>query len=122
MPFSISNSLIWLISELFPLLNFSSCVLNPGVTIHSSSTFTRHNSNLTRFTYFHLKRLRVIRCSAVSLANFTTLVNFSIFVRIKYCNSFSCGSSLSSWVDTQRSCYAESPYSDVFAFIVDELH
>src|ERR1043165_477372 len=63
-----------LLSEKFPLFTFSSSVRDLGVTLDSSLTFTEHISNLTRSSYFHLRRLRVIRRS-VSSSILTTLVH-----------------------------------------------
>ena len=72
-----------LLSEKFPLFSFSSSVRDLGVTLDSSLTFTEHISNLTRSSYFHLRRLRVIRRS-VSSSIFTTLVHAFVFSLIDY--------------------------------------
>ena len=55
-----------LLLEIFPHLSFSSSVRDLGVTLDSSLSFKDHISNLTRASYFHLRRLRAIRRSVSS--------------------------------------------------------
>src|SRR5678815_5243331 len=58
-----------LLSENFPKFTFSTSVrdLHVGVTLDSALTFSAHVTNLTRSSYFHLRRLRVIRRSVPPL-------------------------------------------------------
>src|SRR5688572_9939465 len=53
----------WLLSENFLKFTFSTCVRDLGVTLDSTLTFSAHVTNLTRSSYFHLRRFRVIRRS-----------------------------------------------------------
>ena len=85
-------------------------------------------SNLTRSSYFHLKRLRVIRRS-VSSSIFTTLVHAFVFSRIDYCNSLLVGlpkvrlSPLQSVLNTAARLIARLPrYSHISTFMFNELH
>ena len=117
-----------LLSEKFPLFTFSSSVRDLGVTLYSSLTFTDHISNLTRSSYFHLRRLRVIRRS-VSFAIFTTLVHAFVCSRIDYCNSLLVGlpkvrlSPLQSVLNTAARLIARLPrYSHISTFMFDNLH
>src|ERR1043165_7478661 len=117
-----------LLSEKFPLFTFSSSVWDLGVTLDSSLTFTEHISNLTRSSYFHLRRLRVIRRSDSS-SIFTTLVHAFVFSRIDYCNSLLVGlfkvrlSPLQSVLNTAARLIARLPrYSHISTFMVEELH
>ena len=112
-----------LLSQKFPLFSFSSSVRDLGVTLDSSLTFTEHISNLTRSSYFHLRRLRVIRRS-VSSSIFTTLVHAFVFSRIDYCNSLLVGlpkirlSPLQSVLNTAARLIARLPrYSHISTFI-----
>src|SRR6218665_4112447 len=51
---------------------------------------SEHVANLTRSSYFHLRRLRAIRCS-VSSHVFTSIVHAFVCPRIDYCNSLLVG-------------------------------
>src|SRR6218665_4049436 len=51
---------------------------------------SNHISNLTRSSYFHLRRLRAIRKS-VSIPAFTSIVHAFVCSRIDYCNSLLFG-------------------------------
>src|SRR6218665_375469 len=50
-----------LLIETFPSFTFHSSVRNLGVVLDSTLTFSEHVANLTRSSYFHLRRLRAIR-------------------------------------------------------------
>src|SRR6476660_5996913 len=54
------------------------------VTLDSSLTFTEHISELTRSSYFQLRRLRAIRIS-VSSSTFISIVHAFVCSRIDYC-------------------------------------
>ena len=114
-----------LLSEKFPLLSFSSSVRDLGVTLDSSLTFSDHISNLTRSSYFHLRRLRAIRRS-VSPSIFTTLVHAFVCSRIDNCNSLLIGlpksrlSPLQSVLNTAARLIARLPRYSRFMF--QELH
>ena len=117
-----------LLSEKFSLFSFSSSVRDLGVVLDSSLTFTEHISNLTRSSYFHLRRLRVIRRS-VSSSIFTTLVHAFICSRIDYCNSLLIGlpkvrlSPIQSVLNSAARLIARLPkYSHISTFMFDELH
>src|SRR6218665_1291672 len=64
--------------------------LTMGVTLDSALTFSHHISNLTRSSYFQLRRLRTIR-KAVSAPIFTSIVDAFVCSRIDYCNSLLIG-------------------------------
>src|ERR1043165_3112579 len=107
---------------------FSTSVRDLGVTLDTSFTFSEHISNLTRSSYFHLRRLRVIRLT-VSSAIFTTLVHAFVFSRIDYCNSLLVGlpkvrlSPLQSVLNTAARLIARLPrYSHISTFMFDDLH
>src|SRR6218665_1006690 len=80
----------WLRACRFPHFTFLSCVRDLGVsfTLDSSLTFSDHISNLTRSSYFHLRRLRAIRKS-VSIPVFTYIVHAFVCSRIDYCRQCS---------------------------------
>src|SRR6218665_1196776 len=50
-----------LLSDRFPHFTFHYTVRDLGVTLDSASTFSHHIPNLTRSSYFQLRRLRAIR-------------------------------------------------------------
>ena len=78
------------LSEQFPLIYFSSSVRDLGVTLDSSLIFAQHISNLTRSSYFHFRRLMVIRRS-VSSSIFAILIHAFTCSRIDSCNSLLIG-------------------------------
>ena len=71
-------------------LAFHTTVRDLGVTLDSALTFSQHISNLTRSSYFQLRRLRTIR-KAVSVTIFTSIVHAFVCSRIDYCNSLLIG-------------------------------
>ena len=71
-----------LLSENFPKFTFSTCVRDLGVTLDSALTFSAHVTNLTRSSYFHLRRLRVIRRS-VPLSTMASIVHAFVCSRIR---------------------------------------
>src|SRR6218665_1924229 len=73
-------------NPLFPSFALHSSVRNLGVVLDSTLTFSEHVANLTRSSYFHLRRLRAIRRS-VSSHVFTSIVHAFVCSRIDYCNS-----------------------------------
>ena len=78
------------LAEKFPSYAFSTSVRNRDDTLDSSLSFTDHISNLTRFCYYHLRRLKAILRSVSSLV-FTCIVHAFICSRIDYCNSLFTG-------------------------------
>ena len=117
-----------LLSAKFPLFSFSTSVRDLGVTLDSSLTFSEHISNLTRSSYFHLRRLRVIRRS-VSSATFTTLVHAFVSSRIDYCNSLLIGLPkvrllpLQSVLNSAARLIARLPrYSHISTYMFEQLH
>src|SRR6218665_2991831 len=62
-----------LLTERFSSFTFHFSVRNLGVVLDSTLTFSEHIANLTRSSYFHLRRLRAIRRS-VSSHVFTSIV------------------------------------------------
>src|SRR6218665_2847681 len=79
-----------LLIERFPSFTFHSSVRNLGAVLDSTLTFSEHVANLTRSSYFHLRRLRAIRRS-VSSHVFTSIVHAFVCSRIDYCNSLLVG-------------------------------
>jgi len=79
-------SLRALLSDRFPHFTFQTTVRDLGVTLDSALTFSQHISNLTRSSYFQLRRLRTIRKS-VSVSIFTSILHALVCSMIDYCNS-----------------------------------
>src|SRR6218665_1028517 len=81
-----------LLSDRFPHFTFHTTVRDLGVTLDSALTSSLHISNLTRSSYFQLKRLRTIR-KAVSVPIFTSTVHAFVcsMTRMDYCNSLLIG-------------------------------
>ena len=50
-----------MLTERFPSFAFHSSAWNLGVVLDSTLTFSEHVANLTRSSYFHLRRLRAIK-------------------------------------------------------------
>src|SRR6218665_416837 len=80
------------LTERVPSFAFHSSVRNLGVVLDSTLTFSEYVANLTRSSYFHLRRLtlRAIRCS-VSSHVFPSIVHAFVCSRIDYCNSLVVG-------------------------------
>src|SRR6218665_1012933 len=78
------------VSYVFPSFAFHSSVRNLGVVLDSTLTFSEHVANLTRSSYFHLRRLRAIRRS-VSSHVFPSIVHAFVCSRIDYCNTLLVG-------------------------------
>jgi hypothetical protein len=117
-----------LLLEIFPQCSFSTSVRDLGVTLDSSLSFKGHISNLTRSSYFHLRRLKAIRRS-VSSTVLTTLVHAFICSRIDYCNSLLIGlprirlSPLQSVLNSAARLIARLPrYSHISTFMFEQLH
>src|SRR6218665_4041891 len=79
-----------LLPERCPSFAFHSSVRNLGGVLDRTLTFSQHVANLTRSSYFHLRRLRAIRRS-VSSHVFTSIVHAFVCSRIDYCNSLLVG-------------------------------
>ena len=98
-----------------------------GVTLDSTLTFSDHVKNLTRSSYFQLRRIRTIRKS-VSLSTLTHIVHAFVF-RIDYCNSILIGlprvrlSPLQSVLNAAARLIARLPkFSHISSFMVNQLH
>jgi len=117
-----------LLSERFPQFTFSTSVRDLGVTLDSSLTFSKHITNLTRSSYFQLRRLRAIRKS-VSLSTMTSIVHAFVCSRIDYCNSLLIGlpkvrlSPIQSVLNAAARMIARLPkYSHISSFMINQLH
>src|SRR6218665_2275075 len=55
------GGIIYIYTERFPSFADHSSVRNIGVVLDNTLTFSEHVANLTRSSYFHLRRLRAIR-------------------------------------------------------------
>src|SRR6218665_3331713 len=91
-------------------------------------TFSEHVVNLTRSSYFHLRRLRAIRWS-VSSHVFTSIVHAFVCSRIDYCNSLLVGlpkvrlSPIQSVLNAAARLVGRLPRtSHISAFMFDNLH
>src|SRR6218665_3271617 len=82
-----------LLTERFSSFAFHSSVRNLYVVQNSTITFSEHVANLTRTSYFHLRRLRAIRPFRRSVSShvFTSIVHAFACSRIDYCNSLLVG-------------------------------
>src|SRR6218665_2238412 len=117
-----------LLSDRFPHFTFHTTVRDLGVTLDSALTFSQHISNLTRSSYFQLRRLRTIR-KAVSVPIFTSIVHAFIYPRIDYCNSLLIGlpktrlSPLQTVLNAAARLIARLPrYSHISYYIKEHLH
>jgi len=78
-----------LLTERFPSFDFHSSVRNLGVAVLDSTlTFSEHVANLSRSSYYHLRRLRAIRLMSHV---FTSIGHVFVCSRIDYCNSHLVG-------------------------------
>src|SRR6218665_531799 len=98
------------------------------LSLHSSIicnfTFSQHVPNLIRSSYFHLRRLRVIRCS-VSSHVFTSIAHAFVCSRVDYLLlQFSPGwSPIQSVLNAAARLIARLPRtSHISAFLFDHLH
>src|SRR6218665_2828076 len=83
------NSLALLAAQ-FSQFTFSTSVRELGVTLDNTHSFSAHISNLSRSSFYHLRRLRAIRRS-VSMPVFKSMVHAFVCSRIDYCNSLLIG-------------------------------
>src|SRR6218665_3725454 len=87
------TQLIWLSTrqQLLKLdFAFLTSVRDLGVTLDNTLSFSAHISNLSRSSFYHLRRLRAVRRS-VSMPSFKSMVNAFVCSRIDYCNSLLIG-------------------------------
>src|SRR5688572_14894453 len=88
-------------------------------------TFSAHVTNLTRSSYFHLRRLRVIR-RFVPLSTMASIVHAFVCSRIDYCNSLLIGLPkvrLSPVLNAAARLIAHLPkYFHISSFMVNQLH
>src|SRR6218665_3346990 len=117
-----------MLTERFPSFAFHSRVRNLGVVLDSTFTFSEHVANLTRSSYFHLRRLRAIR-HFVSSHVFTSIVHAFVCPRIDYCNSLLVGppkvrlSPIQSVLNAAARLVGRLPRrSHISAFMFDHLH
>lgn len=117
-----------LLAERFPLFTFSASVRNLGVTFDSTLSFAKHVSNLSRSSFYHLRRLRAVRRS-VSSSTFTTMVHAFVCSRIDYCNSLLVGlpklrlSPLQSVLNAAARLIARLPrFAHISKFMTQQLH
>src|SRR6218665_3077958 len=117
-----------LLSDRFPHFTFQTAVRDLGGTLDSALTFSQHISNLTRSSYFQLRRLRTIR-KAVSVPIFTSIVHAFVCSRIDYCNSVLIGlpktrlSHLQTVLNAAARPIAILPrYSHISYYIKEHLH
>ena len=87
-------------------------------------TFSEHVANLTRSSYFHLRRLR-----AISSHVFTAIAHAFVCSRIDYCNSLLVGlpkvrlSPIQSVLNAAARLVGRLPRtSHISAFVFDHLH
>ena len=117
-----------ILAQRFPLFTFSNAVRDLGVTLDSTLSFAAHISNLSRSSFYHLRRLRAIRRS-VSSSIFTTMVHAFVCTRIDYCNSLLAGlpkcrlSPLQSVLNAAARLIARLPrFSHISTFMTEHLH
>ena len=117
-----------LLAENFPQFSFSTSVRDLWITLDSSLTFSEHISNLTRSSYFQLRRLRAIRGS-VSSSILTSIVHAFVSSRIDYCNSLLIGlpkvrlSPIQSVLNAAARLIARLPkFSHISSYMVNGLH
>src|SRR6218665_1919884 len=111
----------------FPF-SFHTTVRDLGVTLDSALTFSQHISNLTRSSYFQLRRLRTIR-KAVSVLIFTSIVHAFVCSRSDYCNSLLIGLPKSRLAPLQSVLNAAARlidriprFSHISTFMTEQLH
>ena len=113
-----------LLAENFPQFTFSTSVRDLGVTLDSTLTFSDHVKNLTRSSYFQLRRIRTIRKS-VSLSTLTHIVHAFVCSRIDYCNSILIGLPrvrLSPLQSVLNAAARLPKFPHISSFMVNQLH
>src|SRR6218665_250352 len=110
----------------FPSFTFHSSVQNLGVVLDSTLTFSEHVANLTRSSYFHLRRLRAISFLSCLYFNCPRLRLLSL---IDYCNSLLVGlpkvrlSPIQSVLNAAARLVGRLPRTPhISAFMFDHLH
>src|SRR6218665_3187122 len=113
-----------LLAERFPSFPFHSIVRILSVVLDSTLTFSEHVANLTRSSFFHLKRLRTISSHV-----FTSIVHAFVCSRMDYCNSLLVGlskvrlSPIQSALNAAGRLIARLPRtSHISAFMFGHLH
>ena len=117
-----------LLAKQFPQFTFSTNVRNLGVTLDSTLSFSAHISNLSRSSFYHLRRLRAIRRSVPSPI-FSSMVHAFVCSRIDYCNSLLMGlpklrlAPLQSVLNAAARLIARLPrFSHISTFMTEDLH
>src|SRR6218665_2583777 len=117
-----------LLSERLPHFTFHTTVRDLGFTLDSALSFSQHIPNLTRSSYFQLRRLRTIR-KAVSGPIVTSIVHAFVCSRIYYCNSLLIGlpktrlSPVQTVLNAAAQLIACLPrYSHISHYITEHLH
>jgi hypothetical protein len=117
-----------LLAKHFPQFTFVANVRDLGVTIDNTLSFSTHIANISRSSFYHLRRLRAIRRS-LSSSIFSTMVHAFICSRIDYCNSLLIGlpklrlAPLQSVLNASARLIARLPrFSHISAFMTEHLH
>ena len=74
-----------LLGAQFPQFTFLTSVRDLGVTLDNTLSFSADVSNLSRSSFYHLRRLRAVRRS-VSMPVLRSMVHAFVCSRIDYCN------------------------------------
>ena len=111
-----------LLAKKFLQFTFSTNVRDLGVTLDSTLSFAAHISNLSRSSFYHLRRLRAIRRSVPSPI-FSSMVHAFICSRIDYCNSLLIGLPKLRLVPLQSAAIARLPrFFHISTFMTEQLH
>src|SRR6218665_3509245 len=111
-----------LLAAQFPQFTFLTSVRDLGVTLDNTLSFSAHISNLSRSSFYHLRRLRVMPV-------FKSMVHAVVCSRIDYCNSLLIGlprsrlAPLQSVLNAAARLIARIPqFSHISTFMTYQLH
>src|SRR6218665_1369609 len=117
-----------LLTTQFPQFTFLTSFRDLGVTLDNTLSFSAHISNLSRSSFYHLRRLRAVRCS-VSMPVFKSMVHAFAYSRVDYCNSLIIGvpksrlAPLQSVLNAAARLIARIPrFSHISTFMTENLH